>query len=89
MRKGLFECIDRILNYHDHLKVYIQLDVYDHTNGEFGSRAAIDSQKLRSPTSWSMHFRGSTSELKSLLFGSLALLLMLQDVREIGGLLSR
>ena len=33
VRKRLFECIDRILNYHDHLKVDIQLDVYDHTNG--------------------------------------------------------
>ena len=50
--------------------------------GEFGSHVAIDSQKLRSPTSWWMRFGVQHRSCKSLLFESLALLAMLQDVRE-------
>ena len=52
-----------MLDYQERLKVDIQLDSYDQAMGEFGSRIAIDSQTLRSPTSWWMRFRGSTSEL--------------------------
>ena len=64
MRKGLFECMDRMLDYQERLKADIQLDSYDQTMGEFGSCIAIDSRTLRSPTSWWMHFGGSTSELQ-------------------------
>ena len=32
--------------------------------GEFGSRIAIDSRRLRNPTSWWMRFEGSTPELQ-------------------------
>ena len=63
-------------------KADIQLDLYDQAMGEFGSRIAIDSQTLRSPTSWWMRFGGHRS-CKSLLFESLALLVLLRDVKEI------
>ena len=53
-----------MLNYHDCLKANIQLDAYDHVEGKFGSHVAIDSQKLKSPTSWWMLFKGSTLELQ-------------------------
>ena len=43
VRKGLYECMDRMLDYQEHLKVDIQLDSYDQAMGEFGSRIAIDS----------------------------------------------
>ncbi|WJZ93156.1 hypothetical protein VitviT2T_012116 [Vitis vinifera] len=64
VRKGLFECMDRMLDYQERLKVDIQLDSYDQAMGEFGSRIAIDSRTLRSPTSWWMRFGGSTPELQ-------------------------
>ena len=43
VRKGLFECIDRMLDYQECLQVDIQLDSYDQAMGEFGSHLAIDS----------------------------------------------
>ncbi|RVW39865.1 hypothetical protein CK203_083147 [Vitis vinifera] len=64
VRKGLFECMDRMLDYQERLKADIQLDSYDQAMGEFGSRIAIDSRRLRSPTSWWMRFGGSTPELQ-------------------------
>ncbi|RVW74230.1 hypothetical protein CK203_055979 [Vitis vinifera] len=64
VRKGLFECMDRMLDYQERLKADIQLDSYDQAMGEFGSRIAIDSRTLRSPTSWWMRFGGSTPELQ-------------------------
>ena len=51
VRKGLYECMDRMLGFEDLLKADIQLDSYDQANGDFGSRIAIESRKLRSPTS--------------------------------------
>ncbi|RVW97199.1 hypothetical protein CK203_029942 [Vitis vinifera] len=51
VRKGLFECMDRMLDYQERLKADIQLDSYDQAMGEFGSHIAIDSRTLRSPTS--------------------------------------
>ena len=64
VRKRLFECMDRMLDYQERLKADIRLDSYDQAMGEFGSRIAIDYQTLRSPTSWWMHFGGSTPELQ-------------------------
>ena len=64
VRKGLFECMDRMLDYQERLKDDIQLDSFDQAMGEFGSRIAIDSRILRSPTSWWMRFGGSTPELQ-------------------------
>ena len=43
VRKGLFECMDRMLDYQECLQVDSQLDSYDQAIGEFGSRIAIDS----------------------------------------------
>ncbi|RVW87894.1 hypothetical protein CK203_039727 [Vitis vinifera] len=42
VRKGLFECMDRMLDYQERLKADIQLDSYDQAMGEFGSHIAID-----------------------------------------------
>ncbi|XP_059598441.1 uncharacterized protein LOC104881364 [Vitis vinifera] len=64
VRKGLFECMDTMLDYQERLKADIQLDSYGQAMGEFGSRIAIDSRTLRSPTSWWMCFGGSTPELQ-------------------------
>ncbi|RVW49640.1 hypothetical protein CK203_076728 [Vitis vinifera] len=64
VRKGLFECMDRMLDYQERLKADIQLDSYDQAMGEFGSHIAIDSRTLRSPTSWWMRFGDSTPELQ-------------------------
>ena len=55
--------MDRMLGFEDRLKADIQLDSYDQANGDFGSCIAIESRKLRSPTSWWMHFGSSTPEL--------------------------
>ena len=43
MRKGLFECMDMMLDYQERLKADIQLDSYDQPMGEFESRIAMDS----------------------------------------------
>ena len=64
MRKGLFECMDKMLDYQERLKVDIQLNSYDQAMSEFGGRIAIDLRRLRSPTSWWMCFGGSTPELQ-------------------------
>ena len=64
VRKGLFACMDRMLDYQERLKADIQLDSYNQAMGEFGSRIVIDSRTLRSPTSWWMRFGGSTLELQ-------------------------
>ncbi|RVW43014.1 hypothetical protein CK203_090073 [Vitis vinifera] len=53
------------------------------------SRIVIDSRTLRSPTSWWMRFGVQHRSCKSLLFESLALLVVLQDVKEIGAHLNR
>ncbi|RVW73316.1 hypothetical protein CK203_050419 [Vitis vinifera] len=89
VRKGLFECMDRMLDYQERLKADIQLDLYNQAMGEFGSRIAIDSRTLRSPTSWWMRFGVQHRSCKSLLFESLALLVVLRDVKEIGAHLNR
>ena len=52
VRKGLFECMDKMLDYQERLKTDIKLDSYDQTMSEFGSRIVIDSQRLRSLTTW-------------------------------------
>ncbi|RVW28383.1 hypothetical protein CK203_109064 [Vitis vinifera] len=86
VRKGLFECMDRMLDYQERLKVDIQLDSYDQAMGEFGSRIAIDSRTLRSPTSWWMRFGGSTPKLQKFVIRVLSLTC---SVKEIGAHLNR
>ena len=44
-RKGLYECMDRMLGFEDCLKADIQFDSYDQANSDFGSRIAIESKK--------------------------------------------
>ena len=73
VRKGLFECMDRMLDYQECLKADIQLDSYDQAIGEFRSRIAIDSRRLRSPTSWWMCFGGSTPKLQKFVVRVLSL----------------
>ena len=45
MRKELYECMDKMLGFEDHLKANIVLDSYDKANYDFGSRIAIESRK--------------------------------------------
>ena len=73
VRKGLYECMNRMLGFEDRLKADIQLDSYDQANGDFGSRITIESRKLRSFTSWWMHFGSSTPELQKFGFRVLSL----------------
>ena len=73
VRNGLFECMDRMLDYQECLKAGIQFDSYDQEMGEFGSRIAIDSRRLRSPMSWWMRFGGSTPELQKFVVRVLSL----------------
>ncbi|RVW72655.1 hypothetical protein CK203_056576 [Vitis vinifera] len=89
VRKGLFECMDRMLDYQERLKADIQLDSYDQAMGEFGSRIAIDSRTLRSPTVGGCVLGVQHRSCKSLLSESLALLVVLRDVKEIGAHLNR
>ena len=65
--------MNRMLDYHECLKVDIQLDSYDQGKGEFGNRVAIDSKKLRSLTNWWMHFGGLILELQKLVVWVLSL----------------
>ena len=73
VRKGLFECMDRMLDYKERLKADIQLDSFDQAMGEFGSRIAIDSRTLRSPTSRWMRFGGLTPKLQKFVIRVLSL----------------
>ena len=73
VRKGLYECMDRMLGFENRLKAEIQLDLYDQANGDFGSRIAIEFRKLRSRTSWWMHFGSSTPELQKFVVQVLSL----------------
>ena len=41
VRKGLYECMIRMLGFEKRSKADIQLDSYDHANGDFGSRVTI------------------------------------------------
>ncbi|XP_059284199.1 uncharacterized protein LOC132037667 [Lycium ferocissimum] len=63
IKEGLHNCIERMLDYDERLKVDIQLDCYDHLRGDFGSQLAMDSRKMRSPADWWMRFGGRTPEL--------------------------
>ncbi|XP_059294592.1 uncharacterized protein LOC132047584 [Lycium ferocissimum] len=58
IKKGLYECMERMLDYEERFKVDVQLDSYDHLRGQFGSQIAMDSRKVRSPTDWWMRFGG-------------------------------
>ena len=49
IKQGLHEYMDRMLDYDDWLKFDIQLDQYDFSRGDFGSRVAVDTRKLRAP----------------------------------------
>ena len=44
VRKGLFVCMDTMLDYKEHLIANIQLDLFGQARGEFGSCAVIDSR---------------------------------------------
>ncbi|XP_050387733.1 uncharacterized protein LOC126804020 [Argentina anserina] len=49
VKKGLHECMDRMMSFEDRLRADIQLEMFDKCLGEFGSKIAIHSRKLRSP----------------------------------------
>ena len=49
VRKGLEDCMTKMLSFEDCMANYIQLDLYDEAKGEFGSRLALNLRKLRTP----------------------------------------
>ncbi|RVW92107.1 hypothetical protein CK203_037045 [Vitis vinifera] len=77
-------------------KVFISKNYYLNPQLRYGDKFSnvdesycIDSRTLRSPTSWWMRFGGSTPELQKFAIESLALLVVLRDVKEIGAHLNR
>ena len=62
-----------MLGFEDCLKANIRLYSYDQANGDFGSRIAIESRKLRSLTSWWMRFGSSTPKLQKFVVRVLSL----------------
>ncbi|KAL6498584.1 hypothetical protein OROHE_026525 [Orobanche hederae] len=89
VKEGLYACMDRMLSNDDRLAADIQLDNYDNAQGDFGCPMAIRSRKLRSPGKWWEPLEVRHRNLLALLFESLALRVVLRDVKEIGALLSR
>ncbi|XP_008221800.1 PREDICTED: uncharacterized protein LOC103321750 [Prunus mume] len=63
VRKGLEDCMTRMLSFEDRMTADIQLDLYDEAKGEFGSRLAVNSRKLRTPANWWKLFGRDTPEL--------------------------
>ncbi|VVA41105.1 PREDICTED: LOW QUALITY PROTEIN, partial [Prunus dulcis] len=63
VRKGLEDCMTRMLSFEDRMASDIQLDLYDEAKGEFGSRLAVNSRKLRTPANWWKRFGRDTPEL--------------------------
>ncbi|CAL8162039.1 unnamed protein product [Prunus armeniaca] len=63
VRKGLEDCMTRMLSFEDCMAADIQLDLYDEAKGEFGSRLAVNSRKLQTPANWWKHFGRDTPEL--------------------------
>ncbi|RVW97934.1 hypothetical protein CK203_021220 [Vitis vinifera] len=64
VRKGLFECMDRMLDYQERLKLTFSWTHMTKQWVNLGVVLPIDSRTLRSPTSWWMRFGGSTPELQ-------------------------
>ncbi|KAL6578629.1 hypothetical protein OROMI_008845 [Orobanche minor] len=89
VKEGLYACMDRMLSNDDRLAADIQLDNYDNAQGDFGCPMAIRSRKLRSPVNGGNVLEVRHRNLLTLLFESLALRVVLRDVKEIGALLSR
>ncbi|CAL8115611.1 unnamed protein product [Prunus armeniaca] len=63
VRKGLEDCMTRMLSFEDRMTTDIQLDLYDEAKGEFGSCLAVNSRKLRTPANWWKRFGRDTPEL--------------------------
>ena len=73
IRKGLFESMDKMLDYKERLTTDIQLDLFNQARGEFESHVIIYSQKLRSLISVWLRFRASTPELQKFVIRVLSL----------------
>ncbi|XP_050365433.1 uncharacterized protein LOC126783954 [Argentina anserina] len=52
VKKGLEECMARMLSVEDRANADVQLDLYDRRLGRFGSEMAISTRKKRSPVFW-------------------------------------
>ncbi|XP_062027647.1 uncharacterized protein LOC133743660 isoform X3 [Rosa rugosa] len=63
VKKGLHECMDRMMSFDERLKADIQLEMFDKGMGEFGTRLAVHSRKIRSPASWWERFGEETPDL--------------------------
>lgn len=49
VKRGLEECMDKMLVGEDRVKADIQLDLYERKLGKFGSDMALTTRKMRSP----------------------------------------
>lgn len=49
VKRGLYECMDRMMSFDDRLKADLQLEMFDKCLGEFGTPIAIHSRKIRNP----------------------------------------
>ncbi|XP_061988373.1 uncharacterized protein LOC133706829 [Rosa rugosa] len=63
VKKGLEECMDRMLVGEDRIKAEIQLDLYERKLGKFGSEMALSTRKKRSPVFWWEKYGTQTPEL--------------------------
>ncbi|CAL8153282.1 unnamed protein product [Prunus armeniaca] len=73
VRKGLEDCMSRMLSFEDRMTADIQLDLYDEAKGKFGSRLAVNSRKLRTPANWWKRFGRDTPELTKFVIRVLSL----------------
>ncbi|KAK9938749.1 hypothetical protein M0R45_015470 [Rubus argutus] len=63
VKRGLEECMDRMLVGEDRVKADIQLDLYERKLGKFGSDMALTTRKMRSPVFWWEKYGTHTLEL--------------------------
>nr|XP_011457653.1 PREDICTED: uncharacterized protein LOC105349520 [Fragaria vesca subsp. vesca] len=63
VKKGLEDCMDRMLDGEAHIQVEIKLDLYEQKLGKFGSAMAKSTRKIRSPVFWWEKYGTQTPEL--------------------------
>nr|XP_011468583.1 PREDICTED: protein LTV1 homolog [Fragaria vesca subsp. vesca] len=63
VKKGLEDCMDRMLDGEARIQAEIQLDLYERKLGKFGSAMAESTRKIRSPVFWWEKYGTQTPEL--------------------------
>ncbi|XP_057954020.1 uncharacterized protein LOC131148322 [Malania oleifera] len=74
VKKGLFECMNRMLTYEERLATDIQLDLFDNARGDFGTRVAVDFRMLRNSANWWKCFGTKTPKLMNFAIRVLSLI---------------